>query len=99
MAEIVRSVQKERVNAMTEEQRMKRNEASKRYREAHPDRVKEYRRKRYEANRESELAACKKWRAAHPEQWATYLQEWKAAHPDKVREYGRRTRQRRKQDG
>ena len=51
-----------------EEKKAKRHEYSKRYRQRHPDRVREQRQQYYATHREYVNAYNRKWRAEHREQ-------------------------------
>ncbi len=58
----------------------RRREATRRWRNAHPDRVREH---------------SRRWRAAHPDQARECSRRWRAANADKVQQYERIRRQRR----
>lgn len=72
---------------MTQEQRAKRCVERKRYRAAHPDKIREKNRRYRAAHPEQVRETERKYRAAHPDKVRGKGRRYRAAHPDKVREY------------
>lgn len=68
--------------------RERRNSASNAWKRRHPERMKEYRRRRYEANAEEARAYSRKRRREHPE----VLAAWKEKNPDYGKEHYRANR-------
>ena len=78
-------------------------EAHKRWRDANPERVREYKQRWYAANRERQIEIHQRWRDANPERIRAYnrseekratTRAWNAAHPERIREYMRAWRRR-----
>ena len=65
-------------------------ERNRKWRAANPEKVLEYKRKRYAANPEKARERNRKWRAANPEKVLEYKRKRYAANPEKAREYKRK---------
>jgi hypothetical protein len=61
-------------------------ERSRRYKEAHPERCKEARRKWYAKNREKAIAYTKEWQTQNYDHYITYTKQWNKDHPERRRE-------------
>lgn len=74
-----------------EEKRIRRNEASRRWKEKNPEKTKAITKAWREANKERvkeyTAAASKKWRENNAEKHKEYNREWKRANKDKTRAY------------
>ena len=79
----------------TEHERELSRERNRRYREAHPDRVKASKKKHYENNKDKVRAANKRWKDANKEHRKEVNRIWEANNIEKRREYSRRQYHRR----
>jgi len=73
--------------------RWKNNEYQRRWRAAHPEKVKETVQKWARANPEKVKETTRRWREANPEKVKERKRRWKAEHPEKVKEQNRRYRE------
>lgn len=71
---------------MDEEKRERAREATRKWRKANPDKVRESNRKAYAKNREKKIARVIQWQKDNPERYKARMDEWRKNNRERINE-------------